>query len=225
MSNKLFKMSIACNYKKLIQNIKFTCKEQNKNFKDIKIVAVSKKQGIKKIEALSDLGHNCFGENRLEETILKWPSFKRKNISLHFIGALQSKKVSDIVKFFDVIETLDTESSAKKLSMLQSQNIKIPKIYIQINIGEEPQKGGIEISNLESFYKKCVDEFKLDIIGLMSIPPFDNDSKPYFIKMNELSKNLNLKDISMGMSDDYMEAIKQGSTFIRVGSKIFGARS
>ena len=101
----------------------------------------------------------------------------------------------------------------------------MPKIFIQVNIGEEQQKSGIEISNLENFYKKCVDEFKLNIIGLMCIPPFENDSIPYFTKMKELSEKLNLKDISMGMSDDYMKAIKEGSTFIRVGSKIFGARS
>ena len=217
-------MSIACNYKKLIQNIKFTCKEQNKNFKDIKIVAVSKKQGIKKIGALSDLGHNCFGENRLEETIFKWPSFKRKNISLHFIGALQSKKVSDIVKFFDVIETLDTESSAKKLSMLQSQNIKIPKIYIQINIGEEPQKRGVSPNDFQDFLDSCKSKYNLNIDGAMCMPPNNKNPVKYFKDMYKICQKSHLKNISMGMSNDYKEAIMCGANNLRIGTLLFGER-
>ena len=217
-------MSVACNYKKLIQNIKFTCKEQNKNFKDIKIVAVSKQQGIKKIEALSDLGHNCFGENRIEETIFKWPSFKRKNISLHFIGALQSKKVSDIVKFFDVIETLDTESSAKKLSMLQSQNIKIPKIYIQINIGEEPQKRGVNPNDFQDFLDSCKSKYNLNIDGAMCMPPNNKNPVRYFKDMYKICQKSNLKNISMGMSNDYKEAIMCGANNLRIGTLLFGER-
>ena len=130
-----------------------------------------------------------------------------------------------MLPLFDYIHSLDNHKLAKKIAEEQIKKNFKPKIFIQVNIGEEPQKGGIEIDNLENFYKKCVEEFELNIVGLMSIPPYEKDSKPYFIKMRELSKNLNLKDISMGMSDDYMEAIKQGSTFIRVGSKIFGVRS
>tara|TARA_B100000242_G_scaffold126191_1_gene88960 strand:+ start:171 stop:560 length:390 start_codon:yes stop_codon:yes gene_type:complete len=126
---------------------------------------------------------------------------------------------------FDYIHSLDNLKLANKLAEEQNKKNFKPKIFIQVNIGDEQQKGGIEITNLENFYKTCVDELKLNIIGLMCIPPFDKDSKPFFIKMKELSENLDLKNISMGMSDDYMEAIKQGSTFIRVGSKIFGARN
>ena len=129
-----------------------------------------------------------------------------------------------MLPLFDYIHSLDNTKLASKIAEEQIKKSFKPKIFIQVNIGEEQQKSGIEINNLENFYKKCVDEFKLNIIGLMCIPPFENDSKPYFIKMRELSEKLNLKDISMGMSDDYMEAINQGSTFIRVGSKIFGAR-
>ena len=129
-----------------------------------------------------------------------------------------------MLPLFDYIHSLDNTKLASKIAEEQVKKSFKPKIFIQVNIGEEQQKSGIEINNLENFYKKCVDEFKLNIIGLMCIPPFENDSMPYFIKMKELSEKLNLKDISMGMSDDYMKAIKEGSTFIRVGSKIFGAR-
>ena len=145
-------------------------------------------------------------------------------INLHLIGKLQTNKVKFVLPLFDYIHSLDNTKLASKIAEEQVKKSFKPKIFIQVNIGEEQQKSGIEINNLENFYKKCVDEFKLNIIGLMCIPPFENDSMPYFIKMKELSEKLNLKDISMGMSDDYMKAIKEGSTFIRVGSKIFGAR-
>ena len=195
--------------------------------KNVKLVAVTKTFSISHILPIINEGHTDFGENKVQEAMDKWTSIKQDfpKINLHLIGKLQTNKVKFVLPLFDYIHSLDNLKLANKIAEEQIKKNFKPKIFIQVNIGEEPQKGGIEISNLESFYKKCVDEFKLDIIGLMSIPPFDKDSKPYFIKMNELSKNLNLKDISMGMSDDYMEAIKQGSTFIRVGSKIFGARS
>ena len=156
----------------------------------------------------------------------KWTSIKQDfpKINLHLIGKLQTNKVKFVLPLFDYIHSLDNLKLANKIAEEQIKKNFKPKIFIQVNIGEEAQKGGIEIDNLENFYKRCIEDFKLNIIGLMCIPPFEKDPKPYFIKMRELSENLNLKDISMGMSDDYMEAIKQGSTFIRVGSKIFGAR-
>ena len=202
-------------------------KQEIEDKKNVKLVAVTKTFPISHILPVINEGHTHFGENKVQEAMEKWTSIKQDfpKINLHLIGKLQTNKVKFVLPLFDYIHSLDNFKLANKIAEEQIKKNFKPKIFIQVNIGEEPQKGGIEISNLESFYKKCVDEFKLDIIGLMSIPPFDKDSKPYFIKMNELSKNLNLKDISMGMSDDYMEAIKQGSTFIRVGSKIFGARS
>ena len=195
--------------------------------KKVKLVAVTKTFSISHILPVINEGHTDFGENKVQEAMEKWTSIKQDfpKINLHLIGKLQTNKVKFVLPLFDYIHSLDNIKLASKIAEEQNKKNFKPKIFIQVNIGDEAQKGGIEISNLESFYKKCVDEFKLDIIGLMSIPPFDKDSKPYFIKMNELSKNLNLKDISMGMSDDYMDAIKQGSTFIRIGSKIFGARS
>ena len=195
--------------------------------KNVRLVAVTKTFPISHILPVINEGHIDFGENKVQEAMEKWTSIKQDfpKINLHLIGKLQTNKVKFVLPLFDYIHSLDNIKLASKIAEEQIKKNFKPKIFIQVNIGEEPQKGGIEISNLESFYKKCVNEFKLNIIGLMCIPPFDKDSKPYFKKMRELNQNLNLKDISMGMSDDYMEAIKQGSTFIRVGSKIFGARN
>ena len=195
--------------------------------KNVKLIAVTKSFPISHILPVINEGHSDFGENKVQEAIEKWTSIKQDfpKINLHLIGKLQTNKVKFVLPLFDYIHSLDNFKLANKIAEEQVKKNFKPKIFIQVNIGEEAQKGGIELSNLEIFYKKCVNEFKLNIIGLMCIPPFNKDSKPYFIKMRELSKKLNLKDISMGMSDDYLEAIEQESTFIRVGSKIFGARS
>ena len=194
--------------------------------KNVRLVAVTKTFPISHILPVINVGHTDFGENKVQEAMEKWTSIKQDfpNINLHLIGKLQTNKVKFVLPLFDYIHSLDNIKLASKIAEEQIKKNFKPKIFVQVNIGEEPQKGGVDVSNLENFYKKCVDEFKLNIIGLMSIPPFDKDSKPYFTKMRELSENLNLKEISMGMSNDYLEAIKQGSTFIRVGSKIFGAR-
>ena len=201
-------------------------KQEIADKKNVKLVAVTKTFPISHILPVINEGHNDFGENKVQEAMEKWTTIKQDfpKIKLHLIGKLQTNKVKFVLPLFDYIHSLDSVKLANKIAEEQVKKNFKPKIFIQINIGEETQKGGIEVSNLQSFYKKCVEELELNIIGLMCIPPFEKDTKPYFIKMRELSKNLNLKDISMGMSDDYMEAIKQGSTFIRVGSKIFGAR-
>ena len=194
--------------------------------KNVKLVAVTKTFSISHILPIINEGHTDFGENKVQEAMEKWTSIKQDfpKINLHLIGKLQTNKVKFVLPLFDYIHSLDNLKLANKIAEEQIKKNFKPKIFIQVNIGEEAQKGGIEIDNLENFYKRCIEDFKLNIIGLMCIPPFDKDSKSYFVKMRELSENLNLKDISMGMSDDYMEAINQGSTFIRVGSKIFGAR-
>ena len=201
-------------------------KQEIADKKNVKLVAVTKTFPISHILPVINEGHNDFGENKVQEAMEKWTPIKQDfpKIKLHLIGKLQTNKVKFVLPLFDYIHSLDSVKLANKIAEEQVKKNFKPKIFIQINIGEETQKGGIEVSNLESFYKKCVEELELNIIGLMCIPPFEKDTKPYFIKMRELSKNLNLKDISMGMSDDYLEAIKQGSTFIRVGSKIFGSR-
>ena len=194
--------------------------------KSVKLVAVSKTFPINHILPVINEGHNDFGENKVQEAVEKWTSIKQDfpKIKLHLLGKLQTNKVKFALPLFDYIHSLDSLKLASKISEQQLKKSFKPKIFIQVNIGDEIQKGGIDIDNLDTFYKKCVEDLKLNIIGLMSIPPFDKDPKPYFVKMRELSENLKLKDMSMGMSNDYLEAIKQGSTFIRIGSKIFGAR-
>ena len=201
-------------------------KQEISDKKNVKLVAVTKTFPINHILPVINEGHKDFGENKVQEALEKWTSIKQDfpKIKLHLIGKLQTNKVKFVLPLFDYIHSLDSLKLASKISEQQTiKNFK-PKLFIQVNIGNEPQKGGVEIDSVENFYKKCVEDFKLNIVGLMCIPPFDKDSKPYFTKMRELSNNLNLRDISMGMSNDYMEAINQGSTFIRVGSKIFGAR-
>ena len=202
-------------------------KQEIADKKNVKLIAVTKTFPISHILPVINEGHTDFGENKVQEAMEKWTNIKQDfpKINLHLIGKLQTNKVKFVLPLFNYIHSLDNLKLARKISEEQIKKNFKPKIFIQVNIGEEPQKGGIEISSLENFYKKCVEEFKLNIIGLMSIPPFEKDSKLYFTKMKELSDNLDLKDISMGMSDDYIEAIKQGSTFIRIGSKIFGPRS
>ena len=209
-----------------LNSIKKEIKDNTEVLKKIEIIAISKTFQMQDISPLIDSGHIHFGENKIQEALDKWSEIKneKKNLKLHFVGKLQSNKVKFVIPLFDYIHSLDSLKLASKISEQQSiKNFK-PKLFIQVNVGNEPQKSGVDIDSIKNFYKKCVEDFKLDIIGLMCIPPFDKDPKPYFTKMKELSNNLNLKDISMGMSNDYMQAINQGSTFIRVGSKIFGAR-
>ena len=217
-------MSVISNYKKLIESIKVTCKSHNKNNKNINIVAVSKRQDTKKINLLLENGHICFGENRLDETLSKLQKLDKRNVRLHYIGALQSKKIKEIIKIYDVIETLDTESSAKKISILQSKNFKIPEIFIQVNIGSETQKRGVNPADFSEFLDMCQNKYNLKIIGAMCMPPIDKNPKPYFENMLMLCRSKNIKNISMGMSKDYEQAIISGATNIRIGSFIFGER-
>ena len=191
------------------------------------VIAVSKTFPMNKILPLINHGHKHFGENKVQEAIDKWTSVKEDfiDIKLHLIGKLQTNKVKHALPLFNYIHSLDSQKLAEKIADQQiKKNIKV-KIFIQINIGNETQKNGIEIENLENFYEKCIKEYKLDIIGLMCLPPMDKDAGIYFSKMHDLLKKINLKDLSMGMSNDYIEALKFKSTFLRIGSKIFGSRN
>ena len=190
------------------------------------IIAVSKNFGHEKILPLLQHGHQHFGENKVQECKNKWQDLKKKyeNVKLHMIGKLQSNKVRDCLKYFDYIHSLDSKKLAKKIYEEQLKQNKKPKIFIQINIGNEEQKSGIQIEQLDSFYNTCVKNLDLNIIGLMCLPPENQDVKPFFQKMRELNKNLGLKELSMGMSSDYLEAIEFGASFIRIGTKIFGKR-
>ena len=191
------------------------------------IVAVSKTYPIENIYPLINHGHQHFGENKVQEAVEKWTDIKKdfKHIQLHMIGKLQTNKVKFAVSLFDYIHSLDNFKLAEKISTEQNKINKKLKIFIQINIGNEDQKSGINEDQLGDFHKRCVQDLNLDIIGLMCLPPKDGDIKNFFLRMKNLSKKIEVKELSMGMSNDYLEAAKYGSTFLRIGSKIFGQRS
>ncbi len=172
-----------------------------------------------------EYGHTDFGENKVQEAIEKWSNIKIKNqnLSLHLAGRLQSNKTKLALKIFDYIHSLDSEKLASKISEEQKKIDKKPKLFIQVNIGNEDQKSGVNPNKLKSFYKYCLDK-DLDVIGTMCLPPISEDPEKYFMRMNYLNKDLGLNELSMGMSADYIPAIDNNATFIRVGSKIFGER-
>ena len=190
------------------------------------IIAISKTFKIDHILPLIEYGHIHFGENKIQEAMDKWPEIKNKNIQikLHMVGKLQTNKVKFAIKIFDYIHSVDNIKLAKKISDEQKKNNKKPKIFIQLNIGNEVQKSGISKSEVKFFYNYCK-ELGLDVIGTMCLPPNDNKSEIYFSEMKKLNQELGLSEISMGMSDDYLIALKYHSTFLRIGSKIFGQRS
>ena len=179
------------------------------------------------IKPLLDHGHTHYGENKVQESIEKWTDVRSsfQNIRLHMIGKLQTNKVKYVIPLFDYIHSLDNLKLAEKISKEQNKRNKHLKIFIQVNIGREDQKSGIDPKDLKDFYNKCISDLKLDIIGLMCIPPQEGDTKKYFKQMFDLKNSLDLQELSMGMSSDYIEAIEHGATFVRIGSKIFGNRT
>ncbi len=205
-----------------IQNSIKENQEKTNNKNNIKIIAVSKTFEISHINPLIEYGHTDFGENKVQEAIEKWSNIKIKNqnLSLHLVGRLQSNKTKLALKIFDYIHSLDSEKLASKISEEQKKIDKKPKLFIQVNIGNEDQKSGVNPNKLKSFYKYCLDK-DLDVIGTMCLPPISEDPEKYFMRMNYLNKDLGLNELSMGMSADYIPAIDNNATFIRVGSKIF----
>jgi len=191
-----------------------------------KIIAVSKTFPIENILPLIDYGHLHYGENKVQEALDKWIDIKKINntIKLHLIGKLQTNKVKFALKIFDYIHSLDSEKLANKIADEQTKQKKKPKIFIQVNIGNEEQKSGINKEKLYDFYKFCKN-LNLDIIGTMCIPPNDGNTEKYFSEMSDINQELNFKELSMGMSGDYIGAIKNNATYVRVGSKIFGHRT
>ena len=202
-------------------------KEEISNFKNANIVAVSKTFPISHILPLINHGHQHFGENKVQEAQEKWISIKNDfpNLKLHLIGKLQTNKVKFAIPLFDYIHSLDSEKLAKKISLEQQKIGFKPKIFIQVNIGNEIQKNGIDKENLNTFLQICQKDFDLDIIGLMCIPPNNDKVEEYFKEMNQLRLKHDLKELSMGMSSDFKLAVQNQATFIRVGSKIFGSRN
>ena len=191
-----------------------------------KIIAVSKTFSMDKILPLIEYGHSDFGENKVQETLEKWSEIKKSNsqINLHMIGRLQTNKVKHAVQIFDYIHSVDNKKLAKKISEEQNKINKSIKIFLQVNIGDENQKSGINKKEIEHLGSYCK-EIGLNVIGLMCIPPINRDPEIFFEKMNKLNKAMGYFELSMGMSSDFLIAIRYSATYLRIGSSIFGQRS
>ncbi len=206
-------------------NIKSYLEKLNIN-NNPKILAVSKTFEINKILPLIEYGHLHYGENKVQEALEKWSDIKliKKDLKLHLIGKLQTNKVKQAIKIFDYIHSVDSKKLAKKIADEETKQGKKIKIFIQVNIGDEEQKSGVNKSSVNELYSYCK-AINLNVIGLMCIPPLTKSSDIYFKEMNILNKNLNLNELSMGMSSDYLDAIKNSATYVRIGSNIFGQRN
>ena len=209
-------MNIIKNYNSIIDSIKLLSKKTT-------LIVVTKNQELNKINLLINAKHLDFGENRVQEATFKWKNLISTNthLKLHLIGKLQSNKAKEAFQIFHYVHTLDNEKLAQIFSKLESDSSKKIKYFIQVNVGSEPQKNGIIADKLKQFAKYCINDLKLNVIGLMCIPPLEIDPSKYFTKLTDLAKENNLNELSMGMSNDYEYAIKNGATFVRVGSKIF----
>jgi hypothetical protein len=213
------------NYKRILIQIERYNKEFSATSRNPKLIAVSKTFPEEKIQLVIDQGHHIFGENKVQEATEKWINLKKRNkkIELHLIGPLQSNKVKQALEVFDVIQTIDREKIVKKIK--DNLNKKEIKCFVQVNIGNEAQKNGLKISEVDAFVKWCINDMNLRIDGLMCIPPIEGEPSYYFNLLSNLKEKLKLEHASMGMSNDFAKAIQFGATYLRVGSAIFGNRS
>lgn len=210
----------------VLQNILQAAEETGRDTSSVKLIAVSKTHDATRIEPVIAAGQRLFGENRVQEAKAKWPEIllRHPEVELHLIGPLQSNKVKDAVALFDVIHTVDRPKIAKALAAEMARTGRTPRLLVQVNTGEEPQKTGVFPKEAEAFVERCVKEFDLEIEGLMCIPPIDEEPALHFALLAKLAGRLGLKELSMGMSADYEAAIQFGATYVRVGTAIFGAR-
>lgn len=192
----------------------------------VTLLCASKTQGVERIEPLLAAGHRLFGENRVQEAKTKWPELRARypDVDLHLIGPLQTNKVRDALKLFDVIETLDREHLAEAIAAESAKLGKRPKLFVEVNTGAEPQKAGLLPAEADAFITRCRQVHGLDVVGLMCIPPADDQASPHFALLSEIAKRNGLSQLSMGMSADFGQAVQLGSTEVRVGTAIFGAR-
>ena len=213
-------MNILSNYQKIFNDINLTKKK-------VTIIAVSKTFNINQIMPLIHFGHKDYGENKVQETLDKWePNLLNENkIKLHMLGRLQSNKVNEAVKIFSYIHSLDSEKLALKLSYAEKTINKNLSYFIQVNIASESQKSGIALNQVDDFINFCLNDLRLNVIGLMCLPPINVDPVPFFKKLNIIGTRNNLNNFSMGMSQDYLQAINLGATYVRIGSGIFGTRN
>jgi len=218
--------TIAENLKNVKARIATEAQSANREPSDITLIAVSKTNPSERIVEALDAGQRCFGENRVQEAAEKWPGLRAQyeGIELHLIGPLQSNKTEDAIALFDVIETLDRPKLAQELVRCRDAGKTLPHLYVQINTGCEAQKAGLLPKEADAFLKRCADEWKLPIEGLMCIPPVDQEPSPHFALLRKIAKRNDLTKLSMGMSDDYPVAVCLGAAYVRVGSAIFGAR-
>ncbi|MBX3492306.1 MAG: YggS family pyridoxal phosphate-dependent enzyme [Parvibaculum sp.] len=209
------------------QRIAGAAREAGRPTQDVTLVAVSKTFDAEAIVPLIDAGQRVFGENRVQEAAAKWPALKEKyaDIELHLIGPLQSNKIEDALKLFDVFHTLDREKLAVALVKARDKGAALPRLFVQVNTGGEPQKAGIAPADTDAFIARCRDEWKLDVEGLMCIPPLDEEPALHFALLEKLARRNGLTKLSMGMSGDFEKAITLGATHVRVGSALFGARA
>ena len=214
-------------YKNFIKQLEESSRLASRNIDEIELIAVSKKKSISDIQSVIDEGHILFGENQIQEIENKWSALKKSNlnIELHFIGSIQSRKVDSIHKNCEVIHSIDRMKIVKLFAQLETTKSLRRKYFIQINTGNEPQKSGVLFQDAGEFITDCISNYNLNIIGLMCLPPINEDSRKHFIKLRDLAKKFNFDCLSMGMSGDYQIALECGATHIRIGTQIFGERN
>jgi pyridoxal phosphate enzyme (YggS family) len=215
------------NYKNFINHLEKTAQLADRNIEEIDLIAVSKKKPSSDIQNVIDEGHISFGENQIQEIERKWPDLKKlnANIQLHFIGNIQSRKIKSIHENCEFIHSVDRMKVVKLFNEIENLNNVRRKYFIQINTGNEPQKSGVMLADADAFISECLENYTLNIIGLMCIPPLNEDPKKHFLTLGGIAKNFNLSSLSMGMSNDFDVALKCGATHIRIGTKIFGERN
>ena len=214
-------------YKNFIINLEKSVQLAKRNIEEIDLIAVSKKKPAQEIQSVIDEGHKSFGENQIQEIERKWPNLKKlnSNIQLHFIGNIQSRKVESIHENCEVIHSIDRMKVVKLFAEIEKLKNVRRKYFIQINTGNEPQKSGVMLTDANQFITESIENYELNIVGLMSIPPINEDPKTHFLTLADMAKNFNLSSLSMGMSNDFEIALKCGATHIRIGTKIFGERN
>ena len=215
------------NYKNFINNLEKTAQLADRNIEEIDLIAVSKKKPSSDIQNVIDEGHISFGENQIQEIERKWPDLKNlnANIQLHFIGNIQSRKIKSIHENCEFIHSVDRMKVVKLFNEIENLNNVRRKYFIQINTGNELQKSGVMLAEADAFISECLENYTLNIIGLMCIPPLNEDPKKHFLALGDLAKNFNFSSLSMGMSNDFETALECGATHIRIGTKIFGERN
>ena len=219
-------IDIAGNIRSVSLEISKAAKEAGRDPSAVELIAVSKSQPASVVKVALDAGHQHFGENRVQEAQNKWPSLKTayRDTTLHLIGPLQTNKAAAAVALFDVIQTLDRDKLAKNLAREMDRQNRHPQIFIQVNTGDEPQKSGVRLKGVDAFIEKCLHEYTLPIVGLMCIPPVNENPALHFALLSKIGKRNSLSNFSMGMSADYQTAVRFGATHVRVGTAIFGSR-